>query len=347
MDETNTPESAPSGMPAVSSVKIARSFPLPGAVFCVASGELPGQLYFGSSDFSIYRVDSDAEKPKPAAVSDGKHDSYVTGLVRNGDTLISGSYDGSLIWWDAATGDIRHCVKSAHEKWIRKVAISPDGTTVASVGDDMKTRVWNAKNANSIATWDGYEPITPHGYPSMLYAAAFSPDGKWLATGNRTGKVLVRDAATGRVEATLETPVMYTWDPKARRHSIGGIRSLAFSSDSRLLAVGGMGQVGNIDHLGGASRIEIFEWQSGERTFEIEDTKFKGLVEQLQFGPDDEWLVAAGGDNGGFVSVYSATAGTLLAQEKAPMHVFDFQLSDDGSKLRAVGFEQASIVDIA
>ena len=280
-------------------------------------------------------------------MSDGKHASYVTGLVRSGDTLVSGSYDGSLIWWDAEAGDVRHRVDSAHEKWIRRLAISPDGSTVASVGDDMKTRVWNARTADSIATWDGYQLMTPHGYPSMLYAVTFSRDGKWLATGNRTGKVIIRDAATGRVEATLETPVMYTWDPKARRHSIGGIRSLAFSSDSKLLAVGGMGQVGNIDHLGGVSRIEVFDWQSGKQKFEIEDTKFKGLVEQLQFGPDDEWLVAAGGDNGGFISVYDGAAGTLLAQEKAPMHVFDFQLSEDGSKLRAVGFEQASVVDIA
>ncbi|MDG2130335.1 MAG: hypothetical protein P8K08_20210 [Fuerstiella sp.] len=347
MDETDTPADTAAEQAVVSSVKISRSFALPGAVFCVTEGDEQSQLYFGSSDFGIYRIDSDAEKPAPEPVSDSRHESYVTGLVRSGDTLVSGSYDGSLIWWDAESGDVRHRVQSAHEKWIRRLAISPDGSTVASVGDDMKTRVWNAKTADAIATWGGYELTTPHGYPSMLYAVAFSADGKWLATGNRTGKVIVRDSATGRVEATLEAPVMYTWDPKARRHSIGGIRSLAFSSDSQLLAVGGMGLVGNIDHLGGASRIEVFDWQSGKQRYEIEDTKLKGLVEQLKFGPDDEWLVAAGGDNGGFVSVYDGAEGTLLAQEKAPMHVFDFQLSDDGSKLRAVGFERASVVEIA
>ncbi len=347
MDETDTSADTAAEQGVVSSVKIARSFALPGAVFCVTEGNEQSQLYFGSSDFGIYRIDSDAEKPAPEPVSESRHKSYVTGLVRSGNTLVSGSYDGSLVWWDAASGDVRHRVNSAHEKWIRRIAISPDGTTVASVGDDMKTRVWNAETADSIAAWDGYELMTPHGYPSMLYAVAFSADGKWLATGNRTGKVIVRDSATGRVQATLETPVMYTWDPKARRHSIGGIRSLAFSSDSQMLAIGGMGQVGNIDHLGGVSRIEVFDWQSGKQKFEIEDAKFKGLVEQLQFGPGDEWLVAAGGDNGGFVSVYDGAAGTLLAQEKAPMHVFDFNLSDDGSKLRAVGFEQASVVDIA
>ena len=159
--------------------------------------------------------------------------------------------------------------------------------------------------------------------------------------------VLVRDAATGEIAGRVETPVMYTWDPKARRHSIGGIRSLAFSSDSKLIAVGGIGKIGNIDHLGGSSRIEVFDWQSGERKHEIEDSKYKGLVEVMAFGPQNKWLAAAGGDHGGFVSVYNMEDGKLLAQEKAPMHVHDFELAADGSQLHAVGHEQGCVVTLA
>ena len=151
----------------------------------------------------------------------------------------------------------------------------------------------------------------------------------------------------GRVAAALETPVMYTWDPNARRHSIGGIRSLAFSSNSNLLAVGGIGTIGNIDHLGGKARIEIFDWQSSERKHEIEDEKYKGLVEMMSFGPDDQWLVAAGGDHGGFVSVYNTSDGKLLAQEKAPMHVHDFEISEDRKQLLAVGHEHGCVVSLA
>ena len=190
------------------------------------------------------------------------------------------------------------------------------GDVIASVADDMNTKLWDAATGDCLATWGDYKVKTPQGFPSMLYAVAFSADGEWLATGDRTGRILVRDATSGQIAATLETPVMYTWDPTARRHSIGGIRSLAFSNDSRQLAVGGMGKVGNIDHLEGVSRIEIFNWQTAERRLEIEDSKYKGLVEALQFGSDDAFLIAAGGDNSGFISVYNTADGKLWFRTK-------------------------------
>ena len=274
------------------------------------------------------------------------HTSYVMGLVRCGESLVSGSYDCSLIWWNADSGEIIRRVPDAHGRWIRMLAVSPDQTRIASVADDMQTKLWDAATGECIATWGDYESKTPHGFPSMLYAVAFSADGKWLATGDRTGRVLVRDATNGQIAATIETPVMYTWDPTARRHSIGGIRSLAFSTDSSQLAVGGMGKVGNIDHLEGVSRIEVFSWQTGTRRFEIEDSKHKGLVESLQFGPGDTYLVAAGGDNSGFVSVWKMADGKLLIQDQAPMHVHDFELSADGRSLIAVGHQQGAVVDL-
>jgi len=49
----------------------------------------------------------------------------------------------------------------------------------------------------------------------------------YLATGDKVGHVVVWELATGKQVTTLEVPVMYTWDPVQRRHSIGGIRSLS------------------------------------------------------------------------------------------------------------------------
>jgi len=341
-----TPAQAGSASTLPNAVKVRKSFSLPGIGFCLAMQPSTPFVYVGLSTAAIQKADLSAEKIEPSDLGIPAHTSYVTGLVRCGNMLISGSYDCSLIWRDCDSGDVIRTVPEAHSRWIRMLAISPDQTRIVSVGDDMQTRLWDATTGECLATWGDYDSKTPHGFPSMLYAVTFSPDGKWIATGDRTGRVLVRDAANGEIARTLETPVMYTWDPKARRHSIGGIRSLAFSSDSTQLAVGGMGKVGNIDHLEGVSRIEVFTWQTGERRFEIEDSKHKGLVEALHFGPGDAFLVAAGGDQNGFVSVYGMADGKLLTQDKAPMHVHDFELMNDGRSLVAVGYQQGVVIDL-
>lgn len=327
-------------------LKVDRTLRLPSITFCMAQHVQSGRVFCGGSDFGLHHFDPAAEKLETAPLSESRHASYVTGLVNAGGTLVSGGYDRSLIWWNAESGEQTRRIESAHTRWIRSLAISADGSAVASVGDDMRTRLWDAATGECRLTLEGYEEKTPHGYPSMLYAVAFSADGKLLATGDRTGKVLVREVTSGEIVQSLETPVMYTWDPRARRHSIGGIRSVAFSADGTQLAVGGMGAVGNIDHLEGKSRIEIFSLTSGERVHEIEDSKYKGLVERMQFSADGTWLLAAGGDHGGFVSVWSMQTGKLLVQEKVGNHIHDFDLLSDTS-LVTVGHDHASLITLA
>jgi WD40 repeat protein len=259
--------------------------------------------------------------------------------------LVSGSYDGKLIWWNPQD---RKPIRSvpAHDRWIRQLAISPDGKTVASVGDDMVCKLWDAASGKEMRTFTDHKPLTPNNYPSMLYAVTFSPDGNLIATGDKVGHTAIWDAATAEKVGEVETPTLYTWDPRARRHSIGGIRSLAFSPDSKQLAIGGIGQIGNIDHLGGPSRVEIFDWQSNKRLHEIEDKKLQGLVEQFIYHPKAEWLLAVGGDNGGFVTFYDPQTGKLIHQEKAPMHVYAAALSADLSTLYTVGFNKIALWEL-
>ena len=114
---------------------------------------------------------------------------------------------------------------------------------------------------------------------------------------------------------------------------------MAFSPDAKLLAVGGMGTVANIDHLGGMARVEVFDWRKGERTHEFPGDTYKGLVEQLAFHPDGEWLLAAGGDHNGFIQFFDLDASKIVKQDKAPMHVHDFTLSSTADTIYAAGHE--------
>lgn len=306
----------------------------PDIVFSAARVPNSGRVFLGTSDFRVLEADLSEAKPEFNALY--SHGSYVTGVALAGNHLISGGYDRQLIWWDVEKKSQVRTV-DAHAKWIRRVEASPDGKLVVSVADDMVAKLWEADSGKLVRELRGHQEITPHHYPSMLYACAFSPDGKLLATGDKVGHVVIWDVATGKEVKTLETPVMYTWDPVQRRHSIGGIRSVAFSADGKTLAVGGMGKVGNIDHLEGKARIEAFDWQKGEKLFELESDKFKGLVNQLRFDPEGAWLVGAGGAGEGMLIFVDLKTGKLGRQEKVAMHVHDLACDEKLETLLAVG----------
>ena len=308
---------------------------IPGIAFAVCRHAESGKLFFGSSDFKVHEFDPSAEKPEPIAFEGDGHQSYVTTVALIGNTLISGGYDGRLIWWNTAE---RKAVRTqdAHAKWIRNIVVSADGKLLASVADDMTCKLWDAQTGELQQTFSDHVPITEHGYPSMLYAVAISMDGKLLASADKQGYILVRNIESGETLATLHAPIMYTWDPRARRHSIGGIRSLAFSADGSQIAAGGIGTIGNIDHLGGNARVEVFDWKSAERLHELEDSKYKGLVERLEFHPNGKTLLTAGGDNGGFVTIYDLESKKIAHQEQAPMHVHGHVL-DEWKSLYTVG----------
>jgi WD40 repeat protein len=325
------------------SLKLVKDLSSKGILFSIARVPGSGRSFVGSSDFKVYELDLADAKPEPKEL--GGHDSYVTGVALADKVVISGSYDGRLIWWNT---EKRAQIRSvnAHTKWIRRVVGSPDGKMVASVADDMVCRLWDVDSGKLVRELRGHKEQTPHHFPSMLYACAFSADGKHLATGDKVGHVVVWEVATGKELATLEAPVMYTWDPMQRRHSIGGIRSLAFSPDGKLLAVGGMGKVGNIDHLEGKARVEVFDWQKGERTHEFPGDKFNGLVEQLTFHPQGDWLLGAGGAGDGFLMFFNLQDKKVVRQEKVAMHVHAFALNEECTSIYAVGHGKIAIFEM-
>lgn len=296
-----------------------------------------GRCYLGSSDFSLSEfVCSESDKQR-IPFSAG-HTSYVTGLTSAGSYLLSAGYDRRLIWWDSETRQVIRQVV-AHDRWIRRLISTPDGRRVVTIGDDMLCKIWDVETAELVAAFTDHRPQTPHDYPSMLYALAVSADGRYLATGDKVGHIAVWDAARFSKLAELEAPVMYTWDAVQRHHSIGGIRSLAFSPDGEQLAVGGIGKIGNIDHLGGPARLEIFAWKTGKSLLVKEDEERKGLIEQLLWAPDASWLLAAGGDNKGFVSFWDPTNGNSLHHDVVNGHIHGIAFDAATGTLTAVGHE--------
>jgi WD40 repeat protein len=326
--------------PSPDTLKAAKDISRPVITFAVARAEGSPAAYFGCSDFKVYAGDLTASKFEPKELY--AHESYVTGVALAGDTLVSGGYDGKLTWFDTKAGKAIR-THEAHAKWIRKVIASPDGKLFASIADDMVCKLWDATNGKLVHELRGHAEKTPNDFVSMLYAVAFSADSKLLATGDKVGHVVVWDAATGKQFGAVEAPVMYTWDKVQRLHSIGGVRSVAFSPDGKALAVGGMGKVGNIDHLEGKARVEVFDWKAGKQTAEFPGDKFSGLVNRLAWAPDGSWLVGAGGAGEGFLLFFDPAAKKPLKQEKVMMHVHDFAMSAKADEIVCVGHNRITV----
>ena len=293
----------------------------------VALGEEPGRAYFGCSDFKVYEADLAAAKVEFKELH-AAHQSYVTGVAVAGDAVVSGGYDGKLVWWNTEDGRVVRTV-DAHAKWVRKVIASPDGTLIASVADDMVCKLWNAETGALVKELRGHAAQTPTHFPSMLFGVSFSHDGRKLATCDKVGKVILWDTARGTQVGSVESPGMYTWDAVQRLHSIGGARSVAFSPDGRYLAVGGIGKIGNIDHLEGKARVEVFTVADGKSHWVWESDKYKGLMNRLAFAPDGSWLLAAGGAAEGHFEFLDVAAKRVKRQDKLAMHTHDFAHTPD------------------
>jgi WD40 repeat protein len=105
---------------------------------------------------------------------------------------------------------------------VHGTAFSPDGTLLASVGNHRAVRVCDALTGKVI--WQT-QTEDPH---DLTQCVAYSPDGKWLVTGDfDTGSIWIWDAHTGKRLLDLGT---------AKK---GRTMSVQFSPDGRHLATCG------------------------------------------------------------------------------------------------------------
>src|SRR5262245_50773507 len=95
-------------------LKSIKEFSPKGIVFALAK-TATGKTFIGTSEFKVAEIDLTAAKPEAKEL--GAHESYVTGLAAAGPLLVSGGYDGKLIWWDTEKKSQIRAVE-AHKKWV-------------------------------------------------------------------------------------------------------------------------------------------------------------------------------------------------------------------------------------
>ena len=181
-----------------------------------------------------------------------------------------------------------------HTAWLRSVAFSPDGKTLASGGEDRTVKLWDVATKQDIST-------LPHG--SRVNSVAFSRDGNPCFRVSRCYSKLW-DVTTGANFATL---------------SHASDNSVAFSRDGRTLASGGDDHTIKLWDVGTKANIGILEGH----TFGVNSVAFSRDGRTLASGSTDAtvklWDVATGANfatlphMSGVNSVAFSSDGTTLA----------------------------------
>jgi WD40 repeat protein len=111
--------------------------------------------------------------------------------------VVSGSWDGTVRVWEAATG-LPVATGKGHIAPVTTVAWSPEGRWVTSWSIEGTLRIWDAKTGAPVAT-----ATTAQGNTDSVESVAWSPDGQWVVLGSTNGTALVWEATTGRLVNSL------------------------------------------------------------------------------------------------------------------------------------------------
>ena len=139
----------------------------------------------------------------------------------DGKRALTGGLDSdrTVRLWDLETGEeLRQMV--GHGERIMGVAFSPDGRLAASAAWDATVRLWDLQTGKEVRrfpdpasrdeTGKGGRPFV--GHKGHVYGVAFSPDGKYLVSGDESGELLLWDAATGKHLFSFEGHTGYVSD---------------------------------------------------------------------------------------------------------------------------------------
>lgn len=297
-------------------------------------------------------------------------------------------YSGGIDIHETSTGKLVQRHPRAHQTAIHRIAFNPDGTQMATGAEDGTIRVWenflelnsyvepqqeerevtsitnlvghanridelgfcdsgkqlfSASQDKTVRIWNLAE-LESDQYRSFADTrgarARLSPDGTLMAVSDEHGEIQLRDLSSGTVVAALPQ----------REHGLAS-RSIAFSPDNRMLAVGYGGRQDTSDiELWDIDRRERIAILPGSTAIsEFDTTDLSGQIRGLAFTQDGKQLVAcfgsfeiyAGPDEGNFpLMVYDVASKQPVREIQGHRsYCAAVSFSSDGTRMASASFD--------
>ncbi|WP_043630429.1 WD40 repeat domain-containing protein [Nonomuraea candida] len=226
-----------------------------------------------------------------------------------GRLAAAASGDGTISWWRPGRGASDERRVPAHPGGARTVAISPDGRTLVSGGNDGKAKVWDLTGRKAKATLNGHT--------APVVAVTFSKDGRVIVTGDAKDHAIVWDARTFRKLRDVDDTELQNW------YRPLGLTALALSPDGHtLMAAGSSGIILLIDLDGQGRHAQL--------------ANFGGFIKRIRditLRPDGRAIISADVD------------GTITAWDLAP--VIDEGSTSATGRLMTAGGDDSNAVAYA
>ncbi|KAH7886378.1 hypothetical protein F5I97DRAFT_1270746 [Phlebopus sp. FC_14] len=281
-------------------------------VLCLAFSPSSNRFVSGSRDRSIRTWDATSGREVLPPIIYRASAINALAYTPDGSRIVSASEDRTICVWDARTGtllrhpctrhDIQPFILHGHKSSIYSVAVSPDGTLIASGSKDTSVRIWDVATGSEVS-----HLVRQHRLP--VRCVVFSPDGRRIITGSQDATVRVWD---------LES----VGSMGARRLHKGLVSHVAFSGDGRRVISGGFDRTVRI-------------WCSETGRALIEPLLLEKEVHSAVFSPDDKRILAV--DKEGAIFAWDAvTREALMAtpEDNPSQFVTEGPLILDGRWIR-------------
>jgi WD40 repeat protein len=280
-----------------------------------------GTLVSGSDDDSVKWWDGrrqaiqehfGVEMADPIALAVGGGDKVLAVSAQSHSFFARNQRRGVIQWWDTAT-QRQLAVTPTSGGPARHLAASPNGKTLAAIGEDGALRLWDVETRK--------EHKAPRGLPPGLLRAAWAPDSRRLALAAGKGGVVVWD--TTKAEAALvrisDAPVSaVAWSPDGvvLAGAVEGDAVLWYATNGRLMGRWQARIQPRAQYLvfsPDGETLATDDWFDARlwdvRTGELRHSLrgHAAAIGQLSFASDGRTVVTAGGD--GAVKLWDPESG--------------------------------------